>query len=119
MSLKIKYVKDAGVIKDERIVLQAVRDCEIGIYLLFDTTYISEDSISNKLQHCFWFPDRSVQAGATIVVYSRSGNNSEKENQNGSQSYFYYWGLDRTLWNKDGDCAVLVEAKDWSFKRVK
>ena len=117
MELQILYVKDAGDKSKERIILQAKTDCDIGTYILFDTTYDGK-YISNKLRHSFWFPDKEVKSGDKIIIYTKRGEEKIKENCNGNNSYFFYWGLDTTIWNKDEDCAGLIKIEGYMSKTV-
>jgi len=118
MKLSIKYVKDHGALKDERIVLKAMESVDVGSYMLADTTYMDEDQVSNKIRHTFWLPDKDVDKGDIIVVYTKSGKDSTKSNKSGNKTHFFYWGLERTIWNKDQDAAVLFSIRDWLSKKV-
>ncbi|EHR1282473.1 hypothetical protein KS874_004646 [Vibrio parahaemolyticus] len=118
MKLKIEYVTDHGELKDERIVLRAVEDVNVGEFMIADTTYQGSDSVSNKLRHTFWVPDKDVDKGDLVVIYTKSGTDSEKENKSGSKTHFFYWGLAKTVWNKNSDAALLIEIRDWAHKSV-
>jgi hypothetical protein len=118
MKLQIRSVKDHGDVKKERIVLEALGDTNVGTYIVSDTTYYSDKEISNELRHVFWIPDKQVEGGDLVVVYSRSGKNKTEKNKNGNSTHFFYWGLDKTVWNKNGDAAVLFSLSDWAFKKI-
>jgi hypothetical protein len=118
MKLEIRFVKDHGDLKNERIVLKTLGDINVGTYMISDTTYHSDESISNELRHVFWIPDKDVKQGDLIVVYTKSGKNKTVENESGNSTHFFYWGLERTIWNKNGDAAVLFSLSDWSFKKT-
>jgi len=117
MDVKILYIKDAGDKSGERIVLQANNDCNIGDYILFDTTY-EGNYISNKLRHNYWFPDKKIKSGDKVILYTKSGEESSKENKSGNTSHFFYWDLDITVWNKGEDCAVLIKVEDYNVKKM-
>ena len=117
MDLKVLYVKDAGIKSKERIILQAINDCDIGTYLLFDTTYKGK-YISDKVRHSFWLPDKKVKNGDKIIIYTKEGEEKNKSNNDGNSSYFFYWGLDTTIWNKEEDCAVLIRIEDYLVKKL-
>lgn len=116
MNVKIKAIRDSGSANEERLVLQVLRDDDIGYYVVFDTTFTKDGSVSNKVRHTYWFPDKRVRSGDIVVLYTKPGIRSEKENRDGSNSHFFYWGLDKAIWNKEGDCAVLLQVGDWSAK---
>ncbi len=118
MSIEIRHVRDAGELSKERVVLRVTADDDIGRYILFDTTYYDDGTVSNAIRHSLWFPDKSVKSGDLVVAYTKVGTNSEKKNENGSTSHFFYMGLGRTIWNESSDGVVLVEAKTWQVKKV-
>lgn len=118
MNVKIKYVKDKGELVNERIVFAIEANINIGEYALFDTTYKGNGIVSNKLRHAYWFPDKEVNVGDLIVVYTKSGKTNKKLNKDGSYSHFFYWGLQSTIWNEETDCAVVINIADWSYKNV-
>lgn len=118
MNLKISGVRNAGELNKERLVLKVLKDDDIGYYLVLDSTFTSDGSISNKVRHPYWFADKEVKSGDLVILYTKSGRESEKLTSNGSTSHFFYRGLDRTIWNKDGDCAVVLHINDWNTKGV-
>ena len=116
MNIEIKGIRDGGVTNKERLVLKVIADDDIGYYVVFDTTFTEDGKISNKVRHSYWFPDKKVRAGDLVILYTKVGTQSETQNNDGSTSHFFYMGLDKTIWNKQGDCAVLLEARNWSAK---
>lgn len=118
MNLQIVLVRDAGDLKNERLVLKAENDGDIGNYIVADTTYTSESSVSNRLRHVFWIPDKEVTSGDLVVIYTKYGTPKTKKNKSGNSTHFFYWGLERTVWNKEEDVAALFELSEWDFKRV-
>ncbi len=118
MNIKIRGVSDSTTSDKERLVLEVLRDDDIGYYVVFDTTFTKDGNVSNKVRHSYWFPDKKVKTGDLVVLYTKSGTDDEKASKDGSTSHFFYWGLDKTIWNNEGDCAVLLEAKNWSVKGI-
>ena len=118
MTIEIKYAKDAGNIEKERLVLKATSDDEIGNYVLFDTTYLEDGRVSNEMRHSLWFPDREVKENDLIVVYTKAGKDSKLENKNGTSSHFFYMGLGNSIWNKNGDCSVIMKISSWDNKLI-
>ncbi len=118
MNIKIKYVKDAGNIKKERLVLEVTDNDNVGNYIIADSTYLGDGSVSNKLRHTFWVPDKDVSYGDLVIIYTKSGSNKTKENKDETASHFFYWGLESPIWNKNGDSALLIEVKNWASKNV-
>ena len=118
MTIEIRHVKDAGNLNKERIVLKVTASDDIGRYILFDTTYYDNGTISNEIRHSLWFPNKEVNSGDLVIAYTKSGTDSQTENSNGTVSHFFYMGLGSTIWNQSGDGAVLIEAKTWQVKKV-
>lgn len=118
MKLQISSVKDHGDLENERLVLKAISDVNVGTYIISDTTYHSDNEISNELRHVFWIPDREVEQGDVVVIYTKSGRDKTIKNKSGNSTHFFYWGLNRTVWNKNGDAVVLLSLNAWSFKRT-
>lgn len=118
MKAKIVDIRDAGTLRSERVVLKVVTRTDIGGYLLCDTTYTSDGIVSNQIRHPFWFPDKVVDAGDFVVLYTKSGTDSAFKNKSGTQTHRFYWGLERTIWNEAGDGVVLFEVAEWRAKRL-
>jgi hypothetical protein len=116
MNVEIKAVRGISDIDNERIVLKVLKDDDIGYYIIFDTTFLEDGYVSNKVQHSYWFPDKQVRAGDLVVLYTRNGRTKEKQNKSGNTTHFFFQRLEKTIWNKGGDCAVLVKIKDWEAK---
>ena len=118
MTIEVRYVKEAGNLTKERVILAVLEDDDIGRYIMFDTTFHDDGTVSNEIRHSLWFPDTAVKRGDLVVAYTKSGKNFEKKNDNGSTSHFFYMGLGRTIWNESSDGVVLIEAKTWQVKKV-
>lgn len=115
MDIKILSIKDAGDLDNERIVLQATNDCNIGDYIVFDTTYDGE-FVSNKLRNSYWFPDEKIKKNDKVILYTKQGNEKLKENISGFNSHFFYWDLKKTVWNENEDCAIVVKIEYYITK---
>jgi hypothetical protein len=117
MKLQIVGLIDRGKAAKERLYLRVVADANLSFYIVFDTTYTSPDAISNEQRHAYWFPSTQARAGDHVVLYTGSGEWSTSRNVDGTTNHFLFWGLDRTIWNKTGDCAVLFELNSWQTSR--
>lgn len=115
MNLKIESIVDAGQ-ADERVVFRAVEDCDIGAYFTFISNYTNVQSkiVSTVVRAPYWFPDQKVRKGDYVVVYSKSGVNSNKDNSDSTKSYFYYRGLPSAVCGNIIDpCGVLLLVSQW------
>lgn len=113
MKLDIKSVKDRET-NNERLVIQVVEDCDIGDYISFVTKKV-DDRISIMIENPFWFPDKKVNKGDLIVLYTKIGNTSFKVNKDESKTHFFYRNMDAPVFVQD-KYALLVEAKHWQIE---
>lgn len=117
MKLQIVNIVARRDRQNERLHLRVLADANLVYYVVFDTTYTSPTAISNKMRHAYWFQSRDVKAGDHVVLYTRPGQESQKRNDDGTMSHFLFWGLESSVWNNTGDCAVLFELNTWQTSR--
>lgn len=118
MNIEIVSVKDAGNHDKERVVLNVVKDTDLGDYIIATSTANPDNTISPLIKNVYWLPNQSVKAGDLVVVYTKKGKQGKIENKDGSTSYFCYWDLKDTLSAKDDTTVVLFETT-WTNKKVK
>lgn len=118
MKLTIQSIHNKGRAADEYVTLKVEESCDVGSFLLADTTYAQDGTVSAKLRHLFWFPDKSVSAGDFIMVFTREGPNGAVRNQAGTMTHHFFWGLKASVWNNAQDCAILFQSPVWTTKRV-
>lgn len=114
MDLKIRGFFGQNT-NDERVTLDVLNDCNIKNYVVMDTTYNSDGTISNRWRHALQLPDLMVKQGDQIKIYTRNGNNrTVRAKSNLCDIHFVFWGLDGHIWNKEGDIAYLYQMADFS-----
>lgn len=118
MVLKIHSIDGKGDIKEERVWIDVLEDCNLKYYMICDTTYTSDDTISNELRHMFWFENRNVTKGDWVVLHTKEGKYYSAKNNRGKTTHHHYWNLGRTVWNKDGDAAVLFKISHWKTTKA-
>ena len=116
MNIEIRNITEAGDIDGERIVLRATAECDIGRFAVFRClTSEKEGNVqSGNVPNVFWFPDKKVAANDYIVLYTKTRANSEKKNDDGTTSHFFYWRLKTPIWT-NGYTPVLVNTPTWKF----
>ncbi len=112
MKLQIKRIADAKIINDERFVLKASGNTDVGNYLVLCSGLL-DGEISNKLQNSYWFPDTRIERGDNVVLYTKAGRDRKKSLPDGSTSHFFYWGLDKPIWNLEKNAPVLIHVESW------
>jgi hypothetical protein len=119
MDLVITAVQGHGDQTQERVQLDATGACQLGDFMVGDTTYGTNGGISNKVRHTHWFLDQQLNKGDTVLLYTRSGTTTKTQRPNGTVVHHVFWGLGRPIWNDGGDAAVLWHIDTWSPKKVK
>ena len=62
--------------------------------------------LSDEVDTVFTFPSFTLNAGATVTIWIRSGTNTATD---------LYWGRDAATWNNGGDAATLKDASDMTI----
>ncbi|HFK4065599.1 TPA: hypothetical protein ACG1UU_003023 [Kluyvera ascorbata] len=121
MDLFIINVKNHGELEKEYIAFGADKVLNLWDYLLADSTYLGDGTISNKHRHVFDFDGLhaiTLNKGDIVILYTKKGKNRVDNLTDGSKAYSIYWGLSETIWNKDGDEAILIKVAERNKKSV-
>lgn len=118
MDLSIIKIAGHGKVDDEYVYIKVVRDCNLNRYALSDTSYTGEHTISNKVRHFYWFSKKFVKAGEYVSLRTGKGSNTIVSNNAGHRIHRIYWGLGTSIWNNDGDAAVLFHISDWNTTKA-
>lgn len=112
MNITLRSVISRGDYQKERVTFRCNADTDVGQYLFLQTD--SNDGLpTTGVKRTFWFPDKTVRKGDLIVLYTRSGTQSEKVLTTGSKAHFFYWGVPVPAWREDGISAVILHAPEW------
>jgi hypothetical protein len=117
MKIEIAKILDRGVANKERLWLKVLADTDLRFFIVLDTTYTTDSSVSNLQRHAHWFRSNPVRAGDWVVLYTGPGKPAQTVNPDGTTRYFLHWGLEKTIWNATADCAVLMEITSWQTSR--
>ncbi|MBO5592125.1 MAG: hypothetical protein J5913_04100 [Prevotella sp.] len=117
MNIAIDYIKNPGDLDKERIVFAVKNDEQLGKYLIAESVLTEDARFSARIKNVFWFPDQELKQGDVVVLYTKSGSNNTIKNEDGSTTYFYYWGLSEPHLNDNKPCVVLFEAT-WEVRAI-
>ena len=115
MDVKITKVIGVGNLENERVIMKAYSSVDIGRFAIFKTgVNISSGKkiINNRVRNAYWFPDKLINTNDTVVLYTKAGVTSEIKNDDGTTTYFFYWGLSVAIWAGDNG-AVLASIPEW------
>ena len=115
MRVQIRYVADPGDLSRERLVMRVLRGVDIGSFMLVRTGF-EGDGVNTSVTNAYWFPDKRLQAGDLVVVYSKAGGDTEKPLDDGHKAHFFYWGQKSPLWDDEEFAPVLLYAPQWVGK---
>lgn len=115
MNLKIRSILERGDRQKERVTLRCTSDTDIGQYVLMQTSS-SGGVVNTDVRQTMWLPDKLIQKGDLVVIYTRSGTQSEKVLTTGKKAHFLYWGIDSAIWSEDHAGVVLLHAPDWQAR---
>ncbi len=118
MNVELRSIADKGNLEKERLTLRVLADVNIGEYLLIRAIH-SGGSLTNGVKDCYWFPDKLVDKGDLIVLYTKAGTQSSRELEGGNTAHFFYLSLERPIWNSAGIAAVLMHGQNWEAKTPK
>ncbi|HEY0027672.1 MAG TPA: hypothetical protein VGC35_07365 [Allosphingosinicella sp.] len=118
MDLKIHSITNSGNAAEEHVTLEVIADTDLKNYMIADTTYVDDTSISNKLRHTYWFVSKSVKKGDFVRLHTGPGTPSSPNNNAKTKTHHFYWGLGKGVWNDTGDVALLLQVTTWRTKKV-
>jgi hypothetical protein len=119
MKIEINTINNQGDHTQEFVELKVSQATNLMNYLLSDTTYVDDTTVSNKLPHTYWFSSTEVKAGDFVRLHTKGGSSSSNTNQAGTTTHQIYWGLSTAVWNNTGDKAILFEISDRTSKKAK
>lgn len=117
MNISIKEIKNRGDLENERVVYIVNSDCDLGRFLSFKTKSTDDgNSISNLIINPYWFPDTNVKKGDLVVLYTKSGVNNSRENEDKTTTHFFYLDNNDPIFKEETDMALLIYAEKWTVK---
>jgi hypothetical protein len=119
MKIAINGIHNDGDQSQEFVELKVTESTNLKYYLISDTTYIDETTVSNKLPHTYWFSSIEVAKDDFVRLHTKSGAYKMHANTAKTTTHNVYWGLDVPVWNDTGDKAMLFEVSAWTSKKAK
>lgn len=71
------------------------------------------------MRNTHWFNPPKVKKGDEVVLYTKTGKTKIEGINNGiNKRYTICWKLGNSVWDNDGDTAVLFEVTTWKTTKV-
>ena len=115
MKLAIQSVADKGNPEKERLILKVSADTDIGDYVLIQAEF-HNGSVHTNVYNTYWFPDKKIETDDTVVLYTKTGRDSDKESGSRKRVHFFYWGVSDPIWSMEDRAPVLLHAPEWISK---
>jgi hypothetical protein len=119
MRLELKGVIERGVANKERILLAVLTPANLSYYSLLHT--VAADLNTNTVRAgghlTYWFPTQWVGPRDQVIIYTRTGADNAVRRPDGGTNYFYYWGLNQTIFQDPSSRVVLFEHQSWQARR--
>jgi hypothetical protein len=114
--LRFVNCAEPGFYADERIVLRPSARINLMEYVLLPMKSVGRPNDAEDLNtDVYWFPDKEVQAGDYVLLYSKSGTDHSFTNSNGHEVHVFYWNKERAVWRNGADVVAVLRVTDWVF----
>jgi hypothetical protein len=106
--LRLSQPHNSNQAIEEYVLLYAHEDLNLMLYAIIDSTFDQEEEASNIFRHVFIFPNKEINKGDFIRLYSGEGN-YDIEYAGDNVIHKFYWGAGNCVWNDTGDTIRLVK----------
>lgn len=114
--IEIIGVRDSGNFDQERLLLKAKQNIDIGNFLVLTGMLADDKSVIPDRNDVYWFPDTTVAEGEFIRLYSKSGTNGKvagKYGNNPATYHNFYWDKTSPVWTEKHNAAILLTLQEW------
>lgn len=112
MKLALRSIIEPGELAKERLTFRSTATLELGEYFVTQTKF-SNGMPTTEIMRSFWFPDKRIEEGDLVVLYTKDGSDSMRQLKSGNHAHFYYLSLTSPIWNTSEAGAVLMFAPTW------
>lgn len=114
MALIMTGIGDKGDLENERVGFRVSLDCDLQYFMIFYTSF-NIHGFYNRSNFSYWFAPEDVKTGDLVVLCTKEGQDSVQSNENGTKTYFKFWGLKSPLFTDDSKGIVLTKVANWSL----
>jgi hypothetical protein len=114
MALVITGFGDRGILSDERVGFRVSATTDLKFNIVFATS-VTETGFYNRSSNSYWFAPENARVGDRVVLYTKSGADSFQTNDDGTKTYFRYWGLPQAIYTAENKGIVIAKVDNWSL----
>lgn len=118
MKLEIVNISACGNAEQEFVLLAAIEDCNLGDFIMTDSSYERPGVLSNRIRHTYRFPEKQIEKGALIKLKTGIGQDIDEVNCEGKMLHLFHWNLKKAVWNDTGDRAFLFQIEQCQSLKV-
>jgi hypothetical protein len=117
--LRFVNCAEAGFFADERVVLRPSASLNLMEYVLLPMKATGKANDAEDLnKDAYWFPDKEVNAGDYILLYTKTGTDHSFTNSNGHEVHVFYWNKERAVWKDGAQVVAVLKITDWVFYAI-
>lgn len=113
MNLQFRNFVARGQYDKERVTFVVKDDLEIGDFAILQCSRDGDRNLTTDVRRAFWFPNKKIQKGDIVVIYSKTGGEKEKALDQGRKAHFYYWDESMPIWDDADLGAVILHAPEY------
>ena len=119
MKLSVVNIEHQGDREKEVVTLAVNEDCDLRHFIVASATFNREDVKSNLFRDTLWLPSVKAKKGDYILLFTRDGENADRENNLGSTSHLIFWGSEQAVWHEKDDEIMLFELNAWDIQKTR
>jgi hypothetical protein len=116
MALVITGFGNKGDLNNERVGFRVNSSGDLKYFFVFSTNF-TETGFYNRSKDAYWFAPEKVQVGDKVVLYTKAGTDSFQVNDDGTKTFFKYWGLSNPIFSDQSRGIVVAEVTTWALSR--
>ena len=118
--LQFINVAEPGFYVEERVVLRPSVRVNLMDYMVVPMKCGPDPANAEDLNsEVYWFPDKVVEAGDFVLLYTKSGSDYTFTESNGREVHVLYWGRERAVWKDSASVVAILRVSEWAFYPVR
>ena len=118
--LQFNNVAEPGYFAEERVVLRPTVKMNLMDYVMLPMRSASGASDAEDLNTlAYWFPDKEVEPGDFVLLYTKTGNDHTFTDANGQAVHVFYWNKEAAVWKDPASVVAILKISEWAFHGIR